>query len=270
MGPQSFNCGNDCQHPAPTNRPLYRFNGAAVFQLRKPLAMFANQGFFAASMGPQSFNCGNASMRTTWPAPRELQWGRSLSTAETVAHRRRYNARAVLQWGRSLSTAETRVADTVSKAEIMSFNGAAVFQLRKPRRRRVQRNRIVSGFNGAAVFQLRKRPKCYCDDHGSRRTSARFNGAAVFQLRKTTGDRRTITTVVFNGAAVFRQRKRRCFRNTIAGETRFNGAAVFQLRKVCGGAFLRNVFIVARAQCFNGAAVFQLRKGFQSNIVQMD
>ena len=87
--------------------------------------------------------------------PRGLQWGRSLSTAESQGlnvFRQRVDAASMgpqsfdcgkdvrvrlgvkklllLQWGRSLSTAE-RSKHQWSGAFVTSFNGAAVFRLRK-------------------------------------------------------------------------------------------------------------------------------------------
>ena len=90
-----------------------------------------------------------------------------------------------LQWGRSLSTAETDPFDplVVIRIDQLRFNGAAVFQLRKRRLSLIVISYIQdSSFNGAAVFQLRKQP----DGRSSslRVRLASFNRAAVFQLRK--------------------------------------------------------------------------------------
>src|SRR5436189_80495 len=83
MGPRSLNRGNDgCDHFI-----FYlsiRFNGAAVSQPRKPITFFI--------------------LLRTWM---RFQWGRGLSTAETVDPRAFGINRGGLQWGRGLSTAET-------------------------------------------------------------------------------------------------------------------------------------------------------------------
>ena len=134
MGPQSFDCGNVRVAARTCIRTRSGFNGAAVFRLRKPAGCRPSGNLIvSASMGPQSFDCGNSATlrRLTCSMPsfngaavfrlrklslpvsvyarrtHELQWGRSLSTAETAAARASTARQAELQWGRSLSTAET-------------------------------------------------------------------------------------------------------------------------------------------------------------------
>ena len=73
------------------------FNGAAVFQPRKP----AETGPAAlpvqpASMGPRSFNRGNGSLVLREAiASTLLQWGRGLSTAETASLQVRWSPERV-------------------------------------------------------------------------------------------------------------------------------------------------------------------------------
>ena len=58
MGPHSFKCGKAAHLILPHSPPI-RFNGAALFQVRKDLATL--QGYLedvVASMGPHSFKCG--------------------------------------------------------------------------------------------------------------------------------------------------------------------------------------------------------------------
>ena len=81
-------------------------------------------------MGPQSFDCGKRPESPPWGKADWLQWGRSLSTAERSEFRRELIAEMSLQWGRSLSTAESRCQRPASRRP-SSFNGAAVFRLRK-------------------------------------------------------------------------------------------------------------------------------------------
>jgi len=255
MGPQSFDCGK------PVPGATARFLGSA-------------------SMGPQSFDCGKATHHATTSAMSLLQWGRSLSTAESgVGSRRDFPRRG-------------------------SFNGAAVFRLRKGRGLHrlslhvpasmgpqsfdcgktlaCRFNRLSDhGFNGAAVFRLRKvtPPPLPPDEPPG------FNGAAVFRLRKDSRRSAFVCrSLCFNGAAVFRLRKARCQRPASRRPSSFNGAAVFRLRKAqpsldskehvmvasmgpqsfdCGKKPLRGLRSL-NEESFNGAAVFRLRKDVAS------
>ena len=146
MGPQSFNCGNRVVDEPPSlsdssrqalqwgrslstaetqwrmavkRRTAGGFNGAAVFQLRKR-AWPAIAAAVHASMGPQSFNCGNRTYTGSSRRRARLQWGRSLSTAETGS-RRRPCRHVWLQWGRSLSTAETGCGRTSASRWLASM-----------------------------------------------------------------------------------------------------------------------------------------------------
>ncbi len=85
----------------------------------------------------------------------------------------------MLQWGRSVSAAETPWPVRGGGATSRSFNGAAAFQLRKLGDHFAA---VVIGtcFNGAAAFQLRKRSFSSCGGA----PCGSFNGAAAFQLRK--------------------------------------------------------------------------------------
>ena len=108
-----------------------------------------------------------------------------------------------LQWGRRLSTTETADAAPLAVGIISSFNGAVVFQRRKPVVPPIF-NAIACGFNGAVVFQRRKQAivesgawrapalqwgRRLSTTETSRPMSfgclySRFNGAVVFQRRK--------------------------------------------------------------------------------------
>ena len=65
------------------------------------------------------------------PEAPPLQWGRTLSSAESFTGQVETEERLQLQWGRTLSSAErkhqTRRIDMLEG----SFNGAALFQVRK-------------------------------------------------------------------------------------------------------------------------------------------
>ena len=133
-------------------------HGAAVFDCGK--LNRAGRGN-CASMGPQSFDCGKslcAAMRRTDRASR-FNGGAVFRLRKATRILRLPLAVAVLQWGRSLSTAE-RSAILLPDRRIdqpKSFNGAAVFRLRKADSSRLRSDtREASCFNGAAVFRLRK------------------------------------------------------------------------------------------------------------------
>ena len=111
-----------------------RFNGAALFQVRKGLAFYLDRFFreslqwgrtlssaescsprrgdnsgLIASMGPHSFKCGklvDGFLRIS--AKLKLQWGRTLSSAESSkVFRDAKQWWTKLQWGRTLSSAES-------------------------------------------------------------------------------------------------------------------------------------------------------------------
>ena len=64
----------------------------------------------------------------------KLQWGRRLSTTETQYRRTEGSSNKRLQWGRRLSTTETTYWERGHARKSDRFNGAVVFQRRKPQR----------------------------------------------------------------------------------------------------------------------------------------
>ena len=264
MGPRSFNRGNAASLVV-MSRDHESFNGAAVFQPRKrsdlrPLRRYG----LRASMGPRSFNRGNLSrhrLRVCNAATRTASMGpRSFNRGNNAVPGGPDPAATMLQWGRGLSTAETSSGHRWAMSPINRFNGAAVFQPRKPCRIKSRRHELRAAsmgprsfnrgntthgvkwqcptncFNGAAVFQPRKRS----NSAHVRSTGPCFNGAAVFQPRKPEAGVPLASNSgsSFNGAAVFQPRKR-CqvrVRTRRRGHVSFNGAAVFQPRKRPAGA----------------------------------
>ena len=130
MGPRFFNRGN-----AAVARPTPRLHEASMgprfFNRGNVGFLFCSEKCLDASMGPRFFNRGNVTGARRLHKSEPLQWGRGFSTAETPG-----------PYSRSAATT--------------CFNGAAVFQPRKPRRLGAAGTRRA-GFNGAAVFQPRKR-----------------------------------------------------------------------------------------------------------------
>src|SRR5258708_6397199 len=109
----------------------------------------------------------------------------------------------MLQWGRSLSTAEVRRSRSSRHWPAAASMGPQSFDCGSYTLRSPLRQNITS-FNGAAVFRLRKFIAIRALDRHARC----FNGAAVFRLRKL----KQVTNIAFagisfNGAAVFRLRK---------------------------------------------------------------
>ena len=153
---------------------LTGFNGAAVFQLRKrgSRGRQATGGFNGAAVF-QLRKRRDAMSDERLP----LQWGRSLSTAETAGGVNGCSAKLRLQWGRSLSTAETAIGGPQPRPCRCCFNGAAVFQLRKPIGRH-------TALVGATASMGPQSFNCGNDGDAGLRGDRSFNGAAVFQLRK--------------------------------------------------------------------------------------
>ena len=131
MGPHFFKCGKKNQLGSqPLSLP--RFNGAALFQVRKKFAVCrlfvcrlllqwgrtfssAEKCLLArsstrvnrASMGPHFFKCGKPKWRNKGGRGRPaLQWGRTFSSAEKTSAAFCLCLRDRLQWGRTFSSAE--------------------------------------------------------------------------------------------------------------------------------------------------------------------
>ena len=113
-------------------------------------------------------------------------------------------------------------------------------------------------FNGAALFQVRK----WLDRKLETESGGSFNGAALFQVRKCCA-----TTLVaahlagsFNGAALFQVRKLQLMQNrNLSERVASMGPHFFK----CGNA-LTNGANFGEVQSFNGAALFQVRKCVRS------
>ena len=228
MGPHSFKCG---KKPGTTkeNRVVRRFNGAALFQVRK-------------GAPDDEKRC----------APPALQWGRTLSSAESSSPKYRRMLRGELQWGRTLSSAERRKPNSRSRIGGLASMGPHSFKCGKSTDNHItsttplasmgphsfkcgkNKNLIPAHlyrlrFNGAALFQVRKAPSFLTD----------FNVHVALQWGRTlsSAESRMRTTAAnparacFNGAALFQVRKDNGEEKTTEMSERFNGAALFQVRK---------------------------------------
>ncbi len=106
-------------------------------------------------MGPQRFSCGNPGRGSSERSTGRLQWGRSVSAAETGAEILSRLTRDPLQWGRSVSAAETGAQPAVSPTRALASMGPQRFSCGN-RRSASDGACGAQRFNGAAAFQLRK------------------------------------------------------------------------------------------------------------------
>ena len=109
----------------------------------------------------------------------------------------------LLQWGRRLSTSET-VARKRSGSTRCCFNGADVFQRRRQPGFRAKSRPKQTSFNGADVFQ-RRRPH---EDTPTHTQKAASMGPTSFNVGDhTLSGSRTAPVSGFNGADVFQRRR---------------------------------------------------------------
>ena len=228
MGPHSFKCGK-LRKPVLKRFCCSRFNGAALFQVRKARQSQTHgchrtslQWGRTLSSAESFFRCQGSYLTSI------LQWGRTLSSAERIVCCVCLIPIRFLQWGRTLSSAESFISNHIDACALSPFNGAALFQVRKANNAS-SFARSSFFFNGAALFQVRKA----CRRSGDPTDKRIFNGAALFQVRKAQGDiRRRQGGFPFNGAALFQVRKAILRRLHFLKNFSFNGAALFQVRKV--------------------------------------
>ncbi len=164
MGPHSFKCGKT-PHSLYPSKSKRRFNGAALFQVRKvsptrfrftPAVCFNGAALAEcgmASMGPHSFKCG------------KLACALSFNGAALSAERADLDVEASMG-PHSFKCGKRRLR--LRRLSCVCFNGAALFQVRKEKWK-LQWGRTLSSaerlkpvnekrpcFNGAALFQVRK------------------------------------------------------------------------------------------------------------------
>ena len=154
---RTFSSAESWYHLAVQTGWELRFNGAALFQVRKGLRMrLLADANLAASMGPHFFKCG----KITGTLLGEL--GKS-----------GFNGAALFQV-RKVNLYERQLDQMV-----LASMGPHFFKCGKGASW-VQGTQAAAGFNGAALFQVRKEPR---RDSASLSVSS-FNGAALFQVRK--------------------------------------------------------------------------------------
>ena len=158
-----------------------RFNGAALFQVRKVIQKVI----------------GN------WRVS-SLQWGRTLSSAESLLNTLPLQREHLLQWGRTLSSAESHPISPHSLLVIRASMGPHSFKCGKIGD--VNRDyALLAGFNGAALFQVRKEQPIA---PAARTTIALQWGRTLSSAeRRTVPGRAAGKMCCFNGAALFQVRK---------------------------------------------------------------
>ena len=156
MGPHSFKCGSIMICPV-------------------------NEKGRDASMGPHSFKCGSC-FSIFIPCLFVLCFnGAALFQVRKLAPPAESpTQRAELQWGRTLSSAEVRGYIHHNDLPAECFNGAALFQVRKSPNRQTASQRSSGASMGPHSF------KCGSEDFEGkiRELLKGFNGAALFQVRK--------------------------------------------------------------------------------------
>ena len=119
-----------------------------------------------------------------------------------------------LQWGRTFSSAESPTTASPDSSMLMSFNGAALFQVRKAFND-VHLPLPIFCFNGAALFQVRKALE---ELKAKLKNAACFNGAALFQVRKepTSNSQQPTSNLASMGPHFFKCGKNKMMTNNIS------------------------------------------------------
>ena len=206
-----------------------------------------------ASMGPRSFERGDILVPDliTDSVPL-LQWGRALSSAETLRTTHAWPGWLALQWGRALSSAETPSGPSNGTCLFLASMGPRSFERgdwRGPGGAHGARQR----FNGAALFRARRH--LFRCSFASGDTGLQWGRALSSAETCTRAHTTAMACACFNGAALFRARRRprprggrsrpgtlQWGRALSSAETRnpcpgrlfwpsFNGAALFRARR---------------------------------------
>ena len=254
MGPHSFKCGKDGERFQGVHDPA-AFNGAALFQVRKAKAGLKKR-----------------------PEERSLQWGRTLSSAESFANHAHSWQISYPSMGPHSFKCGKPLRSAGAKNVAPTFNGAALFQVRKARGKY---DRAKAGLNLQWGRTLSSAERDIVLSHHDAKPKP-FNGAALFQVRKENLPGRA---GYYMDAPSMGPHSFKCGKSMrgSAGNTRaetFNGAALFQVRKGLCGWLMRWPFqclqwgrTLSSAEralkdsakrktkaAFNGAALFQVRK----------
>ena len=133
-----------------------------------------------------------------------LQWGRTLSSAESANFKELFRLMGSLQWGRTLSSAERILYLWLQQNLHFASMGPHSFKCGKSTSSGSWMRQLFFASMGPHSFKCGKLFKRYMQTH----FWLSFNGAALFQVRKEANLRRKeILIAGFNGAALFQVRK---------------------------------------------------------------
>ncbi len=138
-------------------QPSGRFNGAALFQVRK-----------------------GANQPETRSEREKLQWGRTLSSAESYQPTDFVNGNCTGFNGAALFQVRKANINATKNLTVGCFNGAALFQVRKAKNHRRRVCVCYPASMGPHSFKCGKNQISFANIG----INTRFNGAALFQVRK--------------------------------------------------------------------------------------
>ena len=140
----------------PNIESLTAFNGAALFQVRKVVNQAMEASTATAFNGAALFQVRKDQVFSKMQEKAGvLQWGRTLSSAESISAGLSSGRQLCLQWGRTLSSAESAPA---IRSELVARDpsmGPHSFKCGKMNGAERQWSGF-NAFNGAALFQVRK------------------------------------------------------------------------------------------------------------------
>ena len=232
MGPHSFKCGKIEPNLSFWTGPN-RFNGAALFQVRKATTAAASR---------------------MWGAT--LQWGRTLSSAESLLVKRLPSGCVPLQWGRTLSSAESEPANINPDAELVLQWGRTLSSAeRQAKRDGRATNRAAS--MGPHSFKCGKSAKLAPADA----LQISFNGAALFQVRKVLD----ILASLWRALPLQWGRTLSSAERETGRQIKSGGESLQWGRTLSSAESLFAPLSIQNSQSFNGAALFQVRKALTLN-----
>ena len=142
MGPHFFKCGKGAKNGWTRRRKLC-FNGAALFQVRKgawPISYSSARA--SASMGPHFFKCGKGASRIPLLLPERASMGPHFFKCGKFFRPKRPHVFAVASMGpHFFKCGKQPQSPQQRNAYPRRFNGAALFQVRKVKKRGINMTR---------------------------------------------------------------------------------------------------------------------------------
>ena len=175
--------------PTCSPRPTTRFNGAALFQVRKEDPREARPARPTRFNGAALFQVRKDS-HFALPVQHHnpLQWGRTFSSAESNTNQQQEDEFYSASMGPHFFKCGKKRAQARTRARLRGFNGAALFQVRKVGLDRRRRRPYHQASMGPHFFKCGKpaNPPTWKIAYSC------FNGAALFQVRKDASIKSTI------------------------------------------------------------------------------